>query len=83
MPEEISLREANQHFAKYVRAVEQGGAFIITRRGEPVAQLVPVDTAGRQLTPAQQAARRRSLERMRRGWDLGGERIDRDALHER
>ena len=87
MAEEISLREANQHFAKYVRAVEERGrAFVITRRGAPVARLVPVEeSAVRRLTPAQQAARRRALERMRRGWDLGrgAGRLDRDALHER
>ena len=88
MTEEISLRKANQHFARYVRAVEERGqAFVITRRGAPVARLVPVEEAAtaRRLTPAQQAARRRALERMRRGWDLGlgGGRLDRDALHER
>ena len=83
MAEEISLREANQNFAKYVKAVERGGSFVITRRGEPVARLVPVEEGGRRLTPAQQAARQHALERMRRGWDLGGETFDRDALHER
>ena len=63
MAEEISLREANQNLAKYVKAVERGER--------------------RFLTPAQRAARRRALERMRRGWDLGGETFDRDPLHER
>lgn len=78
----ISLREANQGFAKYVRAVERGRTFVITRRGEPVARLMPV-AANRELTPQQQAARKRTLERMRRGWDLGDAKFDRDALHER
>ncbi len=82
MAKEISLREANQEFAKVVKEVEQGASFVITRRGAPVAQLIPV-RAKRRLTPAQQAARRRSLERMRRGWDLGGIQFDRDAAHER
>ena len=82
MAKEITLREANQHFAQYVKQVEMGGSFVITRHGEAVARLVPV-TGARQLSAAQKAARRRALARMRRGWDLGGAKIDRELLHER
>ena len=35
MDREVALREANQHFAEYVRAVEAGESFVITRRGGP------------------------------------------------
>jgi prevent-host-death family protein len=82
---EVALREANQHFAEHVRAVEAGESFVITRRGRPVARLVPISAGKRALTPEQQAARARALERMQRGIDLGepGGRFDRDALHER
>jgi len=83
MDKEISLREANQGFANYVRAVEQGEAFVITRRGKPVARLVPIEPGRRVLTPEQQAARQRALERMQRGWHLGGLKIDRDQLYDR
>jgi len=83
MDKEISLRQANQGFASYVRAVEQGDAFVITRRGKPVARLVPIEPGRRVLTPEQQAARQRALERMQRGIDMGGARFDRDELHER
>ena len=85
MDKEVALREANQQFARYVRAVEAGQSFVITRRGKPVARLVPVDPGERVLTPEQQAARARALERMRRGIDLGEcrEPFDRDSLHER
>ena len=41
MAKEVALRDANQRFAKYVRAVEAGESFVITRRGKPVARLVP------------------------------------------
>ena len=82
MSEQITLRQANQRFAKYIRAVEEGYSFVITRRGEPVARLLPIG-GKRRLSPTQQAARRRSLERMRRGWDLGGTKVNRDELHER
>lgn len=83
MTKEVALRDANQQFAKYVRAVEAGESFVITRRGRPVAQLVPVEPAKRVLTPEQQAARARALERMRRGIDMGGARFSRDELYER
>jgi prevent-host-death family protein len=82
---EVALRDANQRFAEYVRAVEAGESFVITRRGRPVARLVPIEAGKRALTPEQQAARARALERMQRGIDLGAprKRFDRDALHER
>jgi prevent-host-death family protein len=83
MEKEIALREANQAFAKYVRAVEAGESFVITRRGKPVARLVPIEPGKRVLTPEQQAARQRALERMRKGWDLGGYKFNRDELYER
>ncbi len=67
MEKQVALREANQRFAQYVRAVEQGEAFVITRRGKPVARLVPVEPDKRVLTPEQQAARQQPLERMQRG----------------
>lgn len=82
MSETVTLRDANQKFAALVRAVESGKEFVITRRGRPVAKLSPV-RAERVLTPSQKAALRRSLKRMRKGWDLGAGPLDRDAIHER
>jgi prevent-host-death family protein len=82
MDKEVALREANQQFARYVRAVEAGQSFVITRRGKPVARLVPVEPGKRVLTPEQQAARARALERMQRGWDLGDYKFNRDELYE-
>jgi prevent-host-death family protein len=83
MDKEVALRDANQQFAKYVRAVEAGESFVITRRGKPVARLGPIEPGKRTLTPEQQAARQRALERMRRGIDMGGARFNRDDLYER
>lgn len=83
MEKTIPLREANQAFARIVREAEAGASFTITRRGEPVARLVPVENAPRRLTPEQQAARERSRARMAKGWPIGAGPLDRDALHER
>jgi len=81
MAKTITLREANQTFSRVVREVEGGEEFTITRNGEPVARLVPVRRE-RVLTPEQEAARARALERMKKGWHLGGERVNRDELYD-
>ena len=39
---EISIREMNQNFSRYMQAVEAGEEIIITRRGKPAARLVAV-----------------------------------------
>ena len=79
----ISLRDANQSFARCVREVEAGEEFVVTRNGKPVARLVPVQPAPRKLTPKQEAALTRTKARMAQGWPLGGGKLDRDALYGR
>jgi prevent-host-death family protein len=82
MRKTISLREANQAFARCVREVEAGAEFIITRNGRPVARLISAN--GRRILSAeQQAARARTRARMEKGWPIGANRLDRDSLHER
>ena len=82
MTKTITLREANQAFARCVRDVEAGTEYVITRNGHPVARLVPA-TGRRVLSPEQQAARARTRARMQRGWSIGAGLLDRDSLHER
>ena len=76
----LTLREANQGFARCVRDVEAGAEYVITRNGAPVARLVPV-TSRRVLSPAQEAALARTHARMEAGWPLGAGPLDRDGLH--
>ena len=57
-------------------------SIVITRRGQPVARIVP-EPVQRELTPEQVEARERTRHRMAAGYSLGGRRIDRDTLHER
>ncbi len=78
----VTLREANQSFARCVRAVEAGEEFVITRNGTPVARLAPI-ARHRVLTPQQEAAWQRTQARMRTGWQRATGKFDRDALHER
>jgi prevent-host-death family protein len=82
MTKTLSLRDANQTFARCVREVEAGEEIVITRNGTPVARLSPISKR-RVLTPVQQAAWERTQKRMAEGWDIGAGPLDRDALHER
>ena len=76
----VSLREANQNFAKYVAAAEAGERIVLTRRGKPVAQLVPATDAAVQ--GRKRAAYRRLLARLESGLDLGGVTFTRDELYD-
>jgi prevent-host-death family protein len=82
MTKTLTLRDANQSFARCIREVEAGEEFVITRNGTPVARLLPVSKR-RVLTPEQRAAWERTQERMEKGWDIGAGPLDRDALHDR
>jgi prevent-host-death family protein len=83
MGKTITLREANQALSRCVREVEAGEEITITRRGQPVARIVPVRHK-RVLTREQEKALDQALKIMEEGWDLGIEHpLDRDALHER
>jgi prevent-host-death family protein len=82
MSKTIGLREANQTFARCIRAVEAGEEFVITRNGQPVARLVPIP-GRRILTPEQEAALARLKKAMEKGWPLNAGPLDRDSLHER
>jgi prevent-host-death family protein len=78
----MTLRDANQSFARCIREVEAGEEIVITRNGTPVARLSPI-AERRVLTTEQQAALERTLKRMDEGWHLGAWKFDRDALYER
>ena len=82
MSKTVTLRDANQNFAKYVREVQAGEEIVITRRGEPVAKLSPV-SGKRVLTPEQEAALERTRKRLEKGWDLGDWKIPRDEIYKR
>ena len=78
----VSLREANQHLAKYIKMASLGAEIIVTKRGRPVARIAPIEVRGR-MSDAQKIALERSRARMRQGYSLGGEPFDREAAHAR
>jgi prevent-host-death family protein len=83
MQRSVSAREANQQFSRILREVEAGTEILVTRRGRPVARIVPAQQAGeRQLTQEQEAALERTRRRLEKGWDLGGGKFNRDELYD-
>jgi len=73
---------ANQDFSRLIKEVEQGEGFVITRRGRPIAKLVP-HTADRTADPEWAAAHRRMMARLDEGASLGGLRVEREELYDR
>jgi prevent-host-death family protein len=84
MIETITARDANHHFSRLLREVAGGKEFVVTRAGLPVARIVPAlpQDGRRELTPEQRAALARTQQRLRHGWPLGIERVDRNMLHD-
>jgi prevent-host-death family protein len=76
----VSAREANQAFSRCLAEAEAGEEILITRRGRPVAKLVPI-------TPADAEAERQkaiddAIRLMRKGFPLGGLRVDRNEIYD-
>ena len=78
----VSLMTANQEFSRLIKDVEQGEGFLITRRGRPIAKLLP-HAAEETSDPAWAAAYRRMVARLEEGASLGGLRVKRDELYDR
>jgi prevent-host-death family protein len=81
MARTISARDANQRFSELLAHAAGGETVVITRRGKPVAQLVPYDAA----TVAEDRLKAwdRLIALFERGIPLGGERFERDSLYDR
>lgn len=43
---EVGSYEAKTHLPELLKAVEQGETIVITRRGAPIARIVPVEQGG-------------------------------------
>ncbi len=77
----VSARDANQRFSKLLAEVAAGEEVVITRRGTPVARLMPIGRPA--MTAERKAAIDRMVRMMKRGFPLGGRRFTRDEMHER
>lgn len=78
----VSLKTANQEFSRLVKEVERGEDFLITRRGRPVARLVP-HTADKAADAVWTSAYRRMMARLDEGASLGGLKVKREDIYDR
>ncbi len=79
----VTLAEASKNLSKLVREIERkGDGYVITRHGRPVARLVS-HAVGKSADPNWVAARERMKRLHAKGLDLGGLKVDRDALYDR
>jgi prevent-host-death family protein len=78
----VTAREANQHFAKVLSAVEGGEEVVISKRGKPVAVMSPYKPA---LNAEHQAAVEHLKSVMDEPVELGApfRTFTRDEMHER
>lgn len=84
MPDTITARDANHQFSKLLREVEAGKAYVVTRNGVPVAQMLPIRAPDgtRRLSAEQETALAVSLGRLKKGWPFGIDQLDREALYD-
>jgi len=78
----VTVRDANRGFSALLAQVERGEPVLITRRGNPVAILLPY---GAPMTAPRQAAIDHARELMKKGLAWGEEElhVTRDEMHER
>jgi prevent-host-death family protein len=79
----VSARQANHVFSELLSLVESGEEILITKRGKPVAVLIPYRPP--RLTLERQAAINHAIEVMAQGlpWGAAPRTFTRDEMHER
>ncbi len=77
----VSAADANRQFSEILGQATRGQTVIITKRGQPVAQLTPY---GRPVVnEGSDPAWSRLFNTLDNGVNLGGGRFDRDAVYDR
>lgn len=77
----VSATDANRHFSDLLGRASEGETVVITRRGEPIAQLTKF--APKPLDEARERAWDRLLASMEQGVAIGDYVFDRDSLYDR
>ena len=79
---EVWLMTANQGYSKLIKEVESGESLLITRRGRPIAELMP-HFADKMANPEWASAYRRMMARLEESVELGGLRVNREEIYDR
>ena len=80
---QASLREFNHQVAHYVTQAEHGAAVIITRRGQPVAELMPYLPKQQGISSAQRKIMEHSLQLLNNANPSKKFTFKRDELYDR
>jgi prevent-host-death family protein len=64
--QQIGAFEAKTHFSQIIEKVEQGADFVITRRGKPVAKIVPFEKE-KEMTFQEAVEQLKELRKLYRG----------------
>lgn len=84
MTKTISLRDANQRFAKIIREVEETGeTYQVLRHGQPVARITPEPSGNRKFTAEQDRDWQDFLDIIKRANPSDGTKMTTDEMHER
>ena len=81
MSSTVSAADANRQFSQLLGRAAGGEVVVITRRGNPVAQLAPYTDPVNKGTA--DMAWTRLLATLQDGLPLGGQTFDRESLYER
>ncbi|PWC31352.1 type II toxin-antitoxin system prevent-host-death family antitoxin [Azospirillum sp. TSO35-2] len=77
----LSVDEAKEQLGALIEAAKRGEEIVLTENGTPVARLSATETVSDE--ERRKEAGQRLLEKLRKGYDLGGRDWTRDDLHER
>uniref|UniRef100_E6PYL8 Prevent-host-death family protein n=1 Tax=mine drainage metagenome TaxID=410659 RepID=E6PYL8_9ZZZZ len=64
MEEAVSAAEANRRFSHLLRKAREGGSFIVTSHGRPVARITPPDSPADGPGASEPGARKLLLDRL-------------------
>jgi prevent-host-death family protein len=81
VPRTVSVSDAGRHFSTILGYAASGETIVITRHGEPIAQLVPYKRPAANETRL--AAWNRLLKTLEEGVHSGGATFERGSLYER
>lgn len=74
---EIGSYKAKTHLSSLLESVANGESFVITRRGQPIAMLVPISQDG--ISPAEAV---KQIRELRKGATWGNNGSTRQAIEE-
>jgi len=64
--QQIGTFEAKTHFSQLIEKVENGADFVITKRGKPVAKIIPIEQE-KEMTQMEVLEQFRELRKLYRG----------------